>query len=486
MSGAENYYAILGISQTADDEIIKNAFREKAKAYHPDHNPGDAESERRFKQINTAYEALKDPSRRKAYDEWLSFARKRKRTDRRQWRRLLALFSLLLLGPSIVLSWLAFSGDAPPAATPGQQIAERPAAPDRAPPKPADAPARQAETGKTSPAADAGVKSDEPPKSAGPAFPDDEEPKEERKDASGETPRLQAPASPMTALAPSPPPAAIPPQVETAPAPADPTAKSLPQEAAPAAPVDDEPVTSSAPDPVETTQALPREVPGPDDPGAQIDGLSPPLPASHPNRRLASNAETVLPGGARDAARVIAALKEPESQDQSRQTVQDRQPGSFTDCEGCPLMSVAGRPERARNAGSVAISQGEITLAQWNICVRQGACPPYPRAGGNPSDPVIGLSARDANAYALWLSETTRQPYRIVMPVMPPSRRGYDDEGGERCADRTRRPRAAGWGWLEDDDDDGPNEDCPPSGSGNGETGKGRGFRVARRVENNG
>jgi curved DNA-binding protein CbpA len=65
----ENYYDILGLGRNPSDEDIKDAFRRLAKECHPDANPGDREAERRFKEINEAYETLKDPVKRAAYDK---------------------------------------------------------------------------------------------------------------------------------------------------------------------------------------------------------------------------------------------------------------------------------------------------------------------------------------------------------------------------------------------------------------------------------
>lgn len=65
-----DYYETLGISRDADDAAIKGAFRRLAKEYHPDRNPGDETAEHRFKEVNEAYEALKDPQRRAAYDQF--------------------------------------------------------------------------------------------------------------------------------------------------------------------------------------------------------------------------------------------------------------------------------------------------------------------------------------------------------------------------------------------------------------------------------
>ncbi|MDH3580776.1 MAG: molecular chaperone DnaJ [Hyphomicrobiales bacterium] len=66
----QDYYETLGVSRDADDAQIKNAFRTLAKELHPDRNPDDAASEQRFKEVNEAYEALKDPQRRAAYDQF--------------------------------------------------------------------------------------------------------------------------------------------------------------------------------------------------------------------------------------------------------------------------------------------------------------------------------------------------------------------------------------------------------------------------------
>ncbi|WP_373085843.1 molecular chaperone DnaJ [Sneathiella sp.] len=65
-----DYYEILGVDSSADSVILKTAYRKQAMQYHPDRNPGDSEAEASFKEINEAYEILKDPQKRSAYDQF--------------------------------------------------------------------------------------------------------------------------------------------------------------------------------------------------------------------------------------------------------------------------------------------------------------------------------------------------------------------------------------------------------------------------------
>ena len=74
----KDYYKILGVSKDASQDDIKRAYRRYAKKYHPDLNPGDKEAERRFKEINEAYQVLGDEQKRKKYDAFGSSSKDRK------------------------------------------------------------------------------------------------------------------------------------------------------------------------------------------------------------------------------------------------------------------------------------------------------------------------------------------------------------------------------------------------------------------------
>jgi molecular chaperone DnaJ len=71
MSTAQfDYYQTLEVSRDADGNTLKSAYRKMAMKYHPDRNPGDATCEAKFKAINEAYDCLKDPQKRAAYDRF--------------------------------------------------------------------------------------------------------------------------------------------------------------------------------------------------------------------------------------------------------------------------------------------------------------------------------------------------------------------------------------------------------------------------------
>lgn len=58
-----DYYEVLGVDKNADDGTIKKAYRQLAKKYHPDMNPGDTEAEKKFKEASEAYAVLSDPDK---------------------------------------------------------------------------------------------------------------------------------------------------------------------------------------------------------------------------------------------------------------------------------------------------------------------------------------------------------------------------------------------------------------------------------------
>lgn len=64
----KDYYKLLGVEKAAGQEEISKAFKKLARKYHPDLNPNNPEAEAKFKEINEAYEVLKDPEKRKLYD----------------------------------------------------------------------------------------------------------------------------------------------------------------------------------------------------------------------------------------------------------------------------------------------------------------------------------------------------------------------------------------------------------------------------------
>ncbi|WP_170937279.1 DnaJ domain-containing protein [Rhodomicrobium sp. R_RK_3] len=494
--GAENYYDILGISENADDDQVKQAFRELAKYYHPDHNPGDAEAERSFKRINTAYEGLKDASRRQAYNEWLSFSDKREKAKRTQWGRLAAMVFLLLLGPSAALYWVVVvadiavfdsAGDRPGAlVSASQDHKPEPPAAVAAQPAPAAPPAK-AETedhdkalarareaaAKVKPAAPA----PSPAASALPAQPPAAARPPAPRVTAVEKPAApqgqpQPPASRVAALdRPAPPPIQAPAPAPAAPAPVMP---SLSERAAAAKRAE---LSGESGD---VTQALPAQPP-------RISGLSDaeiarleeePPKYDPPGRSTAYDEEE---GGARATARMLARLKEPDVAQPSAAAPETLAPprkrpipgsgevsaDAFSDCAKCPVMSLARRSAAPGEGSGLAISLSTITVAQWNACVADGICLPYRSGPRNSEDPVMNVSQREASAYADWLTGVTGQSYRVVAPL----------SGREASRDCNGRRKNGNWQWLDDGDRD---ADCEPSAGGSFESA--RGFRVARNV----
>ena len=65
-----DFYSTLGVAKTASDDEIKQAYRKLAMQYHPDRNGGSKEAEEKFKAITEAYDVLRDPQKRAAFDRY--------------------------------------------------------------------------------------------------------------------------------------------------------------------------------------------------------------------------------------------------------------------------------------------------------------------------------------------------------------------------------------------------------------------------------
>jgi curved DNA-binding protein CbpA len=465
--GSETYYEILGINENADDDVVKQAFRDLAKHYHPDRNPGDAEAERQFKRMNTAYEGLKDASRRQAYNEWLEFAQKRTKVKHTQWGRLAALVFLLLLGPSAVLYWAVVIADIPLFAESVDKVAAS------APPK------------------DNGLLPPSPEKREPAAS---SEPAAAAQQTASEPDPAQQPANPAPAASPLAQPAATNPATggdhrakadrALAASPAEPNRNAAQSSKEGGADIRARASKREAAGTEKTyTQALPEQTPQAEAPQAPpIETASAEDPPDKDRGSPVPAAETDEGQNARAAARMLARLKEPEGaraggdlpgDGSASESAAPSQNGlsahTFADCDECPPVSTAGSNAMFGGKDRAAVSLTEITLADWDGCVADRACPAYQgQQSGSRRDTIVEVGSREAESYAKWLSSISGKNYR---PIISPHRR---DAVAQRC-NSTRR-NGSGWEWLDDDAE----RACPPSPEQSPDGP--RGFRVFRRV----
>ena len=120
-------YDILGVPRNASDETIKAAFRKAAKAYHPDLNAGDPTRAQQFKQVIAAYELLRNPRQRTAYDQGLASYERYLRSFRRKrtWRFAAVPIAALVSGTAVALA-VSLSAGPPAAPSPtGGKVAQR-------------------------------------------------------------------------------------------------------------------------------------------------------------------------------------------------------------------------------------------------------------------------------------------------------------------------------------------------------------------------
>jgi len=387
-NSSKNHYEVLGVLPDASDEEIKQAFHDFAKNNHPDRNPQNSDSEQLFKQAALAYETLKDPLRRQAFDEAIAFDKRKKRTGRRQGRRLLMLFALLLLAPSAIFLSLFISGDKSFLSNLGFL--------------PNAISSFQTGSGETNATAGGNDETSGTTANNGSAVLNEPENDAADDKGTGSLPgstgdELAGGAAPRTSL----------------PENIGPVAKQTANQSVPASP-DKFASHNQGKPPVEQSEQSPI-------PEAKVAELKPTPP------------EIVL-------------------------STDVNVSGPFSDCNICPLMFIPRRSIVGIDGTNHAISMSEITIAQWENCTNDGACPKYDRGTARKTDPVTGMDKEAASSFAAWLSRITGQTYAIIMP-----------EEASGCSGRSNRFTSNRWEWVQAPS----NQGCETSG----------GFRVSRQTE---
>ena len=121
-----NLYALLGVDPHADEREIKAAFRQLAKAFHPDVSGGDTWSDRQFKAVLHAYRILEDPEKRSAYDAELALESARGRRRSRLARATVVATFLLTVATGALIVWLGQVGQPVLDMTAETRVAEAP------------------------------------------------------------------------------------------------------------------------------------------------------------------------------------------------------------------------------------------------------------------------------------------------------------------------------------------------------------------------
>jgi curved DNA-binding protein CbpA len=124
-------YDVLGVRPDDDADTFKRAFRQAVKASHPDFHADDPDAPLRFRQVVKAYEILRDPEKRSAYDELLELEREQRRTTRgRYTKRAFAFDALAAAGLAVVLAggYVLYTDLGAPARSPAEIAAPRSAA----------------------------------------------------------------------------------------------------------------------------------------------------------------------------------------------------------------------------------------------------------------------------------------------------------------------------------------------------------------------